>query len=486
MGNRELDRQLETKGIPNSPEAEQTLLGQIVLNNELISQTKRLIKPSDLYNRGYRSMYICMLAADEAKEPIDTISLKERLQRMGELDACGGVMALVHLTDYVFGTTSVERLCEIIRQHSKARWLLNFAGSIQSSILDGVDADSVAKMILDKVGENVSEGEAKLRRPRSIEDLYENQALRLQMFHKGISDAIPTGFPEVDAKLLGGGLLPSLMYVFAGRPSMGKTTFALDVVSNMADSGRRIMVVTRETPAEMLLDRMIAAKSGIARFKISSGISERDYELALETLQSMRLTPIVIDDASTTIGEIDHWLSWFDRIGKTIEGIMLDYLQLMSGDGDGRTQEVSAISSGFKGLLTKWKIPGIAVSQLSRAPGEREPELHHLRESGQIEQDADAVLFLHGEQTEEDADFLVKELICKKQRDGPHFRREIDLNTELVTFRSKKMLGLPDRSQIEPRKAGTDEEELVRQKARAQAPRQRNKKPSEDEQSFDY
>lgn len=487
MGKQELDGDF---AIPSAPDVERMIIGVIFLDNELMREAKQLLKTSDFYVGEHRKIFVYQRRQFEEDKPIDAILIAQRMQEVGDLlwnSYTDTIAFLVNMTSGIPHVTSIAKHAEVLRKKSKARWLLHFSERIRSNVLDNLDPDGLAQTIIEEVS-GVSTASKSLRRPRTIEELYEAQATRFALFHKGISDAIPTGFHEMDSKLLGGGLLPSLMYVFAGRPSMGKTTLALDVLCNIADQGRRGMVVTRETPAEMLLDRMVSAKSGVDRFKISSGISEHDYNLAMETLSAMRLTPIVIDDVSSTISEIDGWLYEYDRAGTPIEFLMLDYLQLMAGEGgDGRTQEVSKISSGFKQLLTKWRIPGVAVSQLSRAPGDREPELHHLRESGQIEQDADAVLFLHGDQTEEDIDFLVKELICKKQRDGPHFRRTLDMNASLVTFRRPDMLGLPEpKRQIEPRSMGTDEEELAEQKARAQKPKARRKAPSEDERAFDY
>lgn len=456
-------RQLD-QALPSSPEAERAILGAILLDGELIHQAARLLRPDDFYTEPYKYVFLIMVGLMEKGKTMDQILIWEEAKRGKHMTE---VLTLGYITNLTYGlphSTNISYYANIIRQHSKSRWLLRFAARIHATILDGqTPPDDVAKWIIEEVDQADTALE-NLRRPMSIDQMYEDQALRFNLFHKGISDAIPTGFPEIDEKLLGGGLLPSLMYVLAGRPSMGKTTLAIDIICNAADAGRRCMIVSRETPKEMLVDRMVSAKSGVERFKISSGMTKTNYDRAMETLQAMRLAPIVIDDFSTTIHEVDRWLAEYERKGQRIELLMMDYLQLMSGQGDSRVQEVSGISKGFKGLLTKYKIPGIPVSQLSRAPGDSEPELHHLRESGQIEQDADCVMFVHGDQTEEDLEYLLKELICKKQRDGPHFRRSMSMSTGLVTFRRPSMLGLSE--PIQPRRMGTDEEELARQKAR--------------------
>lgn len=463
-----------------SPEAERAVLGGIIIDNELITQAKRLLKVEDVYIPSNQKIFVAMLALHERDVAINPILVGEELKRHKQLESVGGISYITNLTYGLPHSTNITHYANIIRKYSKARWLLKFAARIDATIRDGEkDPDDIVKWILAEVAET-DDRLSDLRRPKTIDQMYDDVALRFQLFHRGISDAVPTGFLDVDEKLLGGGLLPSLMYVLAGRPSMGKTTFALDVVCNAADTGHNCMIVSRETPAEMIIERMVSAKSGIDRFRISPGISASNLQGVMETLQSMRLVPIVLDDFSVSIDEIDHWLGEYERAGKRIELIMLDYLQLMSGDGDSRVQEVSGISKGYKGLLTKYKIPGILVSNLNRAGGSGEPELIHLRESGQIEFDADAVFMIHGDETEEDVEFLSKQLICKKQRDGPHFRRDLDMNTKLVTFRTKQMLGLSDGPKfIEPRRMKSDEEEVVQQKTRRKGPK------SQDE-SFNF
>lgn len=468
---------------PHSTSAERAVLGSILMNNELITQALKLLRADDFYVSTHRRTFMAMSALEDRGLLIDPVLLADEMKTDGTPERDGSITWLANLTYGIPHSTNLSMWANVIRRHSRTRWLLKFSERIKQAALDAdTHPDDLAQWIVQEVDGTRSTA-AELRRPKTLEELYEDQALRYQLFYKGITDAIPTGFPELDERMLGGGMLPTLMYVLAGRPSMGKTTLALDIASNVADQGRRCLIVSRETPAAMLVDRMVAAKSGLARFRLSAGMSKRDYELAMETLQAMRLCPIILDDVSTTIHEVDRVLTEYARGGERVDFVMMDYLQLMSGTGsaDGRTQEVSKISSGFKGLLMKHNIPGIAISQLSRAPGNGEPELTHLRESGQIEQDADMVLFVHGDPTEEDSDFLMKELICKKQRDGPHFRVPMDMNTQLVTFRRPEMLGLGKAGGVKPRRLGTDEEEILRQKTGG-----RRAQEDEVENRFDF
>lgn len=458
------DEQL-TAEPPHNPDVEQAVLSSVLADPLRLTQCRQASASPDWFHvSAHRKVFSCLLELEDAGDPIDEITVGNMLRARGQLAQVGGQQFVNQLGQQP-PSSNLSGYLEILRKYQKARAGIRFAAKMAEQLKDGdCDPDKIMESAVGWLDSQHTESRS-VRRPMSIAEMYEPQALRFQMFYKGISDALPTGFPDIDEKLLGGGVLPSLLYYLAGKPSMGKTTFAIDVTCNIADSGHRCLVVSRETPKEMLLDRMVAAKAGIDRFKLSSGMSKANYELAMETLQVMKLIPIVLDDYSSSVAELDRLLAWYERQGESMEFLMCDYLQLMTGDGDNKVQEVSSVSKGLKGLLTKYKIPGLIVSNLSRASGSGEPEISHLRESGQLEFDADAIFFIHGDETEEDIDFLEKDFICKKQRDGPHFRRKLDMNTRLVTFRSPDMLGLAvTDAGVKPRRMGTDEEELDKAK----------------------
>lgn len=424
---------------PHNAEVERAILGGVMLRPELIDQCRRVMPVGWLHVPDHQHAYSAMLELDEKRVEITPIMIAEVLKRRGvpPIDTA-------RYADGLSPSSDLSHYIEVVRRYAKARWGIAYAAKITAQLYEGVDnPDEVFESAVQEF-DRTRQSAQKLRRPKSLGELYDDYALRLMLFFKGVTNAIPTGFTEVDEKLLGGGVVPSYTYVVAGRPSMGKSTFALDICCNAADQGFRSVFVTREMPKESLMDRMAAAKSGVPRFKIQSGIKQSDYEAVLEAAEAMRLVPIIIDDTSETIQEIDHFLNEMERSNQKVDLLVIDYLQLMKGDGkDGRTNEVSFISRETKGLAMRHEIPVIEVSQLTRAPGKehREPELHDLRESGQIEQDADVVLFIHGDEPEEDMQFYQRELLCRKQREGPHFHRTLDMNAELITFRTPQMLG---------------------------------------------
>lgn len=459
--------------LPHNADAEHAILGGILMDPVLIDQTRRLIPAGWFHISYHRYIYQAMLEVNNLGQDLNPIVIGEHLKKNGLLEKAGGITFITQLTYGLPHFTNVTAYAEILREKAKARRGIRLAYKFAAALQDG--ADHPDKMFQDIIQE-LSEAHGTLqnaRRPMSIDELYDDIALRYMLFHKGISNAIPTGFPNIDKRMIGGGLVPGYTYVLAGRPSMGKSTLALDIACNIAQSGRRVYIVTREMPRESLIDRMVAAKSDVERFHISAGISEKEYKKILETLGDMRPVPIVLDDSSISIQEVDGWLGEYERLGKRCDVLLVDYMQLMSGEhGDGRVQEVSGISRGLKGICMRREISGIWVSQLSRAnvTGNREPELYDLRESGQIEQDADFVGFLHGDPHEEGLDFYTKELLVKKQREGPQFREPMDMNCRLVTFRTPDMLGHNNgngtKPPVKPRTMG--EEELVKKTRRGE------------------
>lgn len=481
----EVDEEQMNSQPPHNPDVERAVLGSVLLDPIQLSHCRQAGTTPDWFHvAANRYTFSCMLELEDSGESIDEITVGNLLKSRGQLAQVGGQTFVSRLSTGLNSAPNISGYLEILRRYHKARAGIRFAAKMAEQLKDGEsDPDEVMESAVGWLDSQRTESRS-IRRPMSIDEMYEDQALRFQLFHKGISDALPTGFPEIDEKLLGGGFLPSLLYYLAGKPSMGKTTLAIDFTCNIADLGFRCLVVSRETPKEMLLDRMVAAKAGVDRFKISSGMTKTNYELAMETLQVMRLIPIVFDDYSSSIAELDRVLAWYEREGKRIDFLMADYLQLMTGEGDNKVQQVSDVSKGFKGLLTKYRIPGLVVSNLNRASGTGEPEIHHLRESGQLEFDADAIFFVDGDETKEDLDFLKKKFLCKKQRDGPHFNRELFMNTRLVTFRRPDMLGLTvTEDGVKPRRLGTDEEELAKQKAGGKVVK---KGPKGQEDSFEF
>jgi len=467
---------------PHNAEVERAVIEALMLDNSLVYEAKQLIPAVSMHVQHYRMVFSAMLSLHEEGMPLDTAILTEQLRRDGTLERVGGKAFLDSLVRDFHQVTTIRPYAEILRRHAKARWAIRWADKVKAAMSDdSSDPDEVLSAAMDTLGRAQYASRA-IRRPRSIDEMYQDQALRYELFLKGVSNAIPTGFRSIDEKLLGGGLVPSLQYVLAARPSLGKTTLAIDIACNAAEAGYRVHVVTKEMPGPSILDRIVAAKANVERFRLTAGMTQRQYEAAMESLEVMRLVPIVLDDVSDTVGDVDGWLTEAEREGNRVDLLVVDYLQLMAGDGDGRVNEVSGLSRGFKGVAMKFEIPSLIVSQLRRPTQgheDREPQLSDLRESGQIEQDADCALFLHGDSPEDGVDFFVRDLLCKKQRDGPTgWKRSLDMNGQLVTFRTAQQLGHPAVQQARPavtpstiaarRKGGAHAKGLAEAEARGQ------------------
>jgi replicative DNA helicase len=330
---------------------------------------------------------------------------------------------------------------ERIISASRLRSLKTFADRLDTKVENGETEEE----ILAFASEWIDGARTKLPRlsqVRALSEMVDDQAERYRLWHKGISNALPTGFDILDKYLLGGGLVASGLYIFAARPSMGKTSLALDIAANIAQQNKTVYMVSREMPAESLLDRLHAANAGVARWKLRPGIYQQEYHRLIETLPHVCELPIIFDNASLSVADLRSNLRDQERKQRRANLIIVDYVQQFMGKGRSRTEEVGSITRDLKGLAMELQIPIIGLSQLSRESDKqkREPELADLRDSGEIEQDADAVFFLFGERPEEGAKIYSRWLKCSKQRDGQLFRSEMVFNGELVTFRSLEQL----------------------------------------------
>lgn len=429
---------------PSSPEAEKAILAGIILNPMLINEVQRLLPTGEVHTPSYRQILQAMVVLNKQGVGIDPVMVNDQLKRQGVTADWAKVSEVTNLTYGMPHTFSLKHYIDVIRRHAKTRWAIGFAERMADELWTCDKPDDVLEGVLNTLLEVRGEYEQQGSRvPKSLDQMYDDMALRYLMFFRGISNALPTGFPELDKHLLGGGLIPSGFYLLASVPSLGKSTFLIDCCFNIAEAGNRVLVVTKEMSKESMVDRMVAAKANVDRFKVSSGISEKDYEAVMETLAAMRLVPMVLDDSIDSPEELDHYLTQADRDGKRFDMVGLDYLQLMGGDGDqnGRTNQVSGVSRGLKRVAVKHNIPVFAISNLNRQPGDGEPELRHLRESGQLEFDADVVMFLHGDKPLEKREFYTRELLGKKNREGPLFHETMDMNARLITYRTPSMLG---------------------------------------------
>jgi replicative DNA helicase len=427
--------------LPNSSESEVLVLGRILLDQTLLPKIKTVLSPDRFYSAAHRKIFSAMLDLYERNETITPISIFELVR-----DPSITVSYLTNLTLPSNTPTFVKLDSDIARIISTARRraIMNFGERLRNRAVEG---DETENELLDFAGAWVDGARTKLphqNRSQLLSEMVDDQAGRYRKWHRGISDAIPTGFDLIDNHLMGGGLVASGLYVLAARPSMGKSALCLDIAANVAQTGKVVHIVSREMPAASLFDRLHAAQAGIPRWKLRKGIYKREYDRLIETIEQVAEVRIILDNASLTVSDIRGDLREWERKQHRPHLVIVDYLQMIGGHGRSRNDEVGSVTRSLKGLAMEFQIPVLGLSQLSREcdKQKREPELSDLRDSGEIEQDADAVFFLFGERQEEGAKIYSRWFKCSKQRDGELFRSEMTFNGELVTFRSFEQLAI--------------------------------------------
>lgn len=427
--------------LPNNTESEIILIGRIFLDPSLLPQVKKELAPERMYSHSHKKIYAAMLDLYERNEPITPTAVYGLLK--------DPTITVAYLTDFTRPNNApgfVPLAPEISRIVSSARKraVAKFAELLKEKALEGFESEDELIAYASTWIEN-----AKTKLPHSnvsqtLSQMVDDQAERYRRWHKGISDAIPTGFDLIDNHLMGGGLVRSGLYVLAARPSMGKTSLALDIAANIAQTGKVVHIVSREMPAPSLFDRLHAAHAGVARWKLRKGIYQKEYNRLLETIERVARIPIIIDNASLSVSDIRSDVREWERKHMRPDVLIVDYIQMLEGKGRSRNDEVGSVTRALKGLAMEFQIPVLGLSQLTRDNDrqKREPELSDLRDSGEIEQDADAVFFLFGDKPEEGAKIYSRWFKCSKQRDGELFRVEMTFNGELVTFRSFEQLAI--------------------------------------------
>jgi len=435
--------------LPHNIEAERSVLGAVLLDNEAFYPAIENVEPADFYLAGHRKIFARMTALMEGQGAIDLVTLNEELDRAGDLEASGGTAYLSSLVDGVPRTSNVEHYARIVKQKALLR---NLIGTSNNIIRECFESEQPADELLDRAEEavfslaekRVKEGLLPMREivRQTIPHLDEYFERRHHI------TGLETGFTDFDN--LTSGLQPSDMIVIAARPSVGKTALAVNIAQHVGIKLRKaVALFSLEMSKEALLHRMFCSEAEVDQQRFRTGYLSREEQGRI-VAASGRLAeaPIYIDD--TPAMNVLEMRAKCRRL--SAEGglalIIVDYLQLMSGRGrfDSRTQEVSAISRGLKALAKEMRVPLIAISQLSRAPeqrgGDHRPQLSDLRESGSIEQDADVVGFVFRPEMYRDPDLVPEEekgtaeLIIAKQRNGPTGKIHLAFLKQFTLFKN--------------------------------------------------
>lgn len=445
MGPRDQKVPTGAKIPPQNLDAEISLLGSILIEDEVISMIADKISSGDFYDRRHGTIYSATLKLYEQHKPVDLLTLSNALRDSGDLETIGGSSYLTELTNAVPTAAHAEHYADIVAEKAMRRKLIKASEDIVNlSYSDGVTS----------VQEILEEAEKRLflvsqRNTKqdliSIEQILAEGFDRLDELHKnkGKFRGIRTGWRDLDNKTAG--LQRSDLIILAARPAMGKTTFVGNLVQNVATIEKQpVLFFSLEMSKDQLVDRMLAAESGVDAWNIRTGnLSDEDFEKLGAAMGELSEAPIYIDDTpGITVLEM-RTKARREAQKHPLGLIVIDYLQLMSGSRGGnafnRVQEVSEISRGLKLIARELNVPVVALSQLSRSVESRSPQipqLSDLRESGSIEQDADIVVFLYREDyynPETDRQHIA-DLILAKHRNGPTGRIELYFHPEKLRF----------------------------------------------------
>lgn len=415
--------------LPHAIEAEQAVLGGLMLDSQRFDAVAEVIAETDFYSAVHRDIYRMMVKLVDAGKPLDVIPLSEELDRHGELERAGGHAYLIELATNTPSAANVVAYANIVRERSTLRQLIAAAGEISRSSFNpaGLDADDLLQLAEKRVAE-IAEERPKEGGFQEVNNLLKATVEKIDQLFRSDSDitGLSTGLDHLDERT--SGWQDGELIVLAARPSMGKTALALNFVETaIMTQTKPALVFSMEMPAGSLIMRMLSSVGRIDQGKIRNGsLTEEDWPKLSAAVGKMKDKPLFIDDTpGLTPQDLRARVRRVAREHGDPGLIMVDYLQLMqvAGASEGRTQEISEISRSLKAIAKEYDCPVIALSQLNRGVEQRpnkRPMNSDLRESGAIEQDADVILFIYRDEyyNEDSPEKGIAELILGKQRNG--------------------------------------------------------------------
>lgn len=432
---RSTDAKLDSiKTPPHSIEAEQSVLGGLMLDNQAWDAIAGDVIADDFYHRAHRLIFRAMHRLTEKNQPIDLVTVSEDLEAEGKLQEVGGFAYLGEIAKNTPSAANIRAYAEIVRERAILRELIGVANEIADSAFNpqGRDSsellDTAESRVFSIAEKRTNENEGPVAIAPILERTIDRiEALSLSENNNGITGAA-TGFIDLDQ--MTAGLQPSDLIIVAARPSMGKTTFAMNIAENIAmRSPKPVLVFSLEMPSEQIMMRILASMSSVDQTRIRTGqLAEEDWSRLSSTMNLLaQKNNLYIDDSSgLTPTEVRSRARRVYREHGGLSMIMVDYLQLMTvpGMAENRTLEIAEISRSLKALAKELEVPVVALSQLNRSLEQRtnkRPVNSDLRESGSIEQDADVIMFIYRDEVyhPETEDKGVAEIIIGKQRNGP-------------------------------------------------------------------
>lgn len=431
---------------PQSLDAEMSLLGAILIDDEVIADASEIVSTKDFYDKRHQAIYAAMMRLYERHKPVDLLTLTEEIKKKDELEAIGGSAYLTELTNYVPTAAHAASYAEIVNQKAVRRRLIKASAEISEL---GFDEETSTDELLEKAeAELFSVSDQTLKQDLvSIESILTESFDRIEELHrnKGALRGIRTGYRDLDN--MTAGLQRSDLIILAARPSMGKTTLVTNLAYNVATIAKLpVLFFSLEMSKEQLIDRMLADASGVDSWNIRTGnLSDDDFAKISDAMGEMAEAPIFIDDTPGLSVLEMRTKARRAAHDQPLGLIIVDYLQLMQSNKDhmgNRVQEISEISRGLKLIARELNVPLIALSQLSRAVESRTPPipmLSDLRESGSIEQDADIVTFIYrpGYYEPDNPEVQnITDLIIAKHRNGPVGKIQLYFHPERLRFMS--------------------------------------------------
>jgi replicative DNA helicase len=429
---------------PQNLEAEQSVLGAILLDNAAMAKTMEILTDEDFYRTSHRRIYQAMLGLSEHGEVIDQITLTEHLKARGELESVGGAAYLAELVHVVPTAANIRYHSKIVRDKALLRGLISTSTEVISRGYDGTGAvddlldfaeRSVFTLAQGKLGRSFIELKYVIKESLDLVDALAKRKERVT--------GVPTGFYDLDD--LTAGLQPSDLVVIAGRPSMGKTSLALGMAQHAAIHHHKVIgIFSLEMSQAQLVLRMLSSEAHVDSHQLRTGrLQKEDWWRLAEAAGRLEQAPIFIDDTGALTVQQMRGKARRLKAEKGLDLLIVDYLQLMQGrsDAESRQQEISDISRSLKALAKELNVPVVALSQLSRAVESRKPPipmLADLRESGAIEQDADVVMFIYREdvydsQSEKKG---IADILVRKHRNGPIGDRQLFFHDRFAKFES--------------------------------------------------
>lgn len=440
---------------PHSVEAEQSVLGGLLLSADGWTAVSDAVTANDFYRPAHRMIFRQMHKLFEDMQPVDPVTVADKLHAQGELEAVGGLAYLAELAHNTPSASNIRAYAEVVRERAGLRKLIEAAQEIAESGFtpEGRSSSELIAEAESRIMQIAEEG-PKAGGPQEVNPLLKGALNRIEELFQAGGDitGLTTGFQQLDR--MTSGLQESDLVIVAGRPSMGKTSFAMNLVENaVLAQDKPVLVFSMEMPAEQLIIRMLSSIGRIDQTRIRNGkLEQEDWPKLSAAMNKLKDVPLLIDDTpALTPAEVRSRARRVYREHGGLAMVMVDYLQLMqvAGSSEGRTAEISEISRSLKAVAKEFKVPMVALSQLNRALEQRpnkRPVNSDLRESGAIEQDADVIMFIYRDEVyhEESPDKGTAEIIIGKQRNGPIGTARLAFIGEYTRFENLAVGGFDD------------------------------------------